>query len=1175
MATLSNTKIKDTYQSLVKFNDNGNITTSPKRLTDGFGNASPFYVSTTQIGIGTSPNSSYDLHVYGNTKIGANLDVSGNLTVNGTLTYLNVTDLAVEDPLIKLAKDNDANILDIGLFGKYAVSTNVKYKGFFNDASDDKFKIFTGLTTEPTTTVDVSDSGYAVGTLVANVEGTLTGVIASSTTATTQNAGDNSTKVATTAYVDTATGNYLPLSGGTMTGDIAMGTNDISGGGTATFTTFTGNLTGNVTGNVTGNLTGNVTGDVTGGTISGTTGTFSDDVSIAISKKLKFGGGNHTYINEDIDDRLRFFTGGTEFMRFTEDTTNTVHLFEKTIVDDDLQINNNLSGTTATFTGLVTGIAPTSDLNFATKKYVDDNSGDAEVAKRIDVTVKNVSGGSLSKGVVVHAAPTATPPSGNVIEVIAADANDAAKMPAIGVLNETIADEAEGEAVMFGAVSGIDTSSFSVGDELYVSETAGEFTATKPTPFTSEVQKIAVVIKSHASNGLIKVFGAGRSNDIPNRVDRDMNFTDDSELTFGDSSDLKIYHTTNNIVRINSGDLIFNSFVTDGDIKFQLDNGAGSLTEYLRLDGGSEYIVASKNIGIGVNPISSLHLKYSGGSYAADSTSGFINQAETGRATQRIRSIDDEPAELFFDIDGGIAWDISARDSSSNYDLMFYGRGSTVGYNQVAGPYVRFHQTGNVTISGSMNVQGTSGSTFYGIDFQRSGSGVTTPDIWGNGNTLVLGHDSSTPVIKIDTTQTTFVGDAIFPTVQISNGQSYNENIRMFPSANNDYSSLILGAVSGTGGTGSGQWTLVRYPAANSNKFTIRHSSIDLQTFTTNGNSFFAERLGVGNTSPTARLSVFEPVGSGASRTTPVTVMHLGTSHPDVGYNGFGTSIVDYRRTYQESSSHAVNSIDFIERGNSNNDFGGAIDFNTKALSSGTVAPVRRMRIDYTGKIGINTTSIPGLLTIKGASTANNPMLRINCDQASSFIHSTETIASSMTSGQTVINVIGREGSSLNSAWMGYQFNGTNASTTNLLTFGHWGANHLMTIDGAGNTNIAGSLTNTGNYNFNGLLLNTYGGTGTHRLKNASVNGTVLTLTTTGDNRELYLQTDHIFSNGTFHLGDNTHNTKYRASTHIFENGAATFASSGTFGGNLTVNARGFFNSWWCLSVTNIINAKI
>ena len=82
-----------------------------------------------------------------------------------------------------------------------------------------------------------------------------------------------------------------------------------------------------------------------------------------------------------------------------------------------------------------------------------------------------------------------------------------------------------------------------------------------------------------------------------------MNFTDDSELTFGDSSDLKIYHTTNNIVRINSGDLIFNSFVTDGDIKFQLDNGSGSLTEYMRLDGGDEKIVFSKRVIIGEDAI--------------------------------------------------------------------------------------------------------------------------------------------------------------------------------------------------------------------------------------------------------------------------------------------------------------------------------------------------------------------------------------------------------------------------------------------------------------------------------------------------------------------------------------------------------------------------------------------
>ena len=60
-----------------------------------------------------------------------------------------------------------------------------------------------------------------------------------------QSANDNSTKGCNSAYVDTSAGNYLPLAGGTMSGNIAMGGNNISGGGTATFSSFVGDLTGN------------------------------------------------------------------------------------------------------------------------------------------------------------------------------------------------------------------------------------------------------------------------------------------------------------------------------------------------------------------------------------------------------------------------------------------------------------------------------------------------------------------------------------------------------------------------------------------------------------------------------------------------------------------------------------------------------------------------------------------------------------------------------------------------------------------------------------------------------------------------------------------------------------------------------------------------------------------
>lgn len=138
---------------------------------------------------------------------------------------------------------------------------------------------------------------------------------------------------------------------------------------------------------------------------------------------------------------------------------------------------------------------------------------DAAASDAIVLTVKNISGGSLSKGTVVHPSPSASPPSGNILEVIAADKSAASTMPAIGVLNETLADEGEGECIAFGSVTGIDTSSFSASDPIYVGASGG-FTTTKPSG-TDLIQKIGIVVKVHASNGSIKVFGANRTNDVP------------------------------------------------------------------------------------------------------------------------------------------------------------------------------------------------------------------------------------------------------------------------------------------------------------------------------------------------------------------------------------------------------------------------------------------------------------------------------------------------------------------------------------------------------------------------------------------------------------------------------------------------------------------------------------
>jgi len=55
MATLTNTKIKDTYDGLLKTNDNGVLGGTSKEITDGLGNGSGIYIGTNErLGVGTN-----------------------------------------------------------------------------------------------------------------------------------------------------------------------------------------------------------------------------------------------------------------------------------------------------------------------------------------------------------------------------------------------------------------------------------------------------------------------------------------------------------------------------------------------------------------------------------------------------------------------------------------------------------------------------------------------------------------------------------------------------------------------------------------------------------------------------------------------------------------------------------------------------------------------------------------------------------------------------------------------------------------------------------------------------------------------------------------------------------------------------------------------------------------
>ena len=122
-----------------------------------------------------------------------NVTIAGNLTVSGDTITANTSTITVEDPLMILASGNSgSDAVDIGFYGLYDTSGSQDlYSGLFRDANDSgKWKLFKDLQAAPTTTVNTGGTGYTVGTLVANLEGAVTGNASTATAlATARNIG--------------------------------------------------------------------------------------------------------------------------------------------------------------------------------------------------------------------------------------------------------------------------------------------------------------------------------------------------------------------------------------------------------------------------------------------------------------------------------------------------------------------------------------------------------------------------------------------------------------------------------------------------------------------------------------------------------------------------------------------------------------------------------------------------------------------------------------------------------------------------------------------------------------------------------------------------------------------------------------------------------------------------
>jgi hypothetical protein len=199
---------------------------------------------------------------------------------------------------------------------------------------------------------------------------------------------------------------------------------------------------------------------------------------------------------------------------------------------DDVTFNTVTADLIGDVTGNVTG----------------DVTGDLTGA--IHVQGKNDTGGTLTKGTPVYISGQVA--QGQQFTIGVADSDGSGTMPSIGVLSADVNDNAMGDIVTHGKLIGIDTSSFTVGDELFIGPN-GTLVNTPPTGESNLLQKIAKVIRVDGSSGQIYIMGAGRTNAVPN--------LDEGKIFAGDANNQAV--TTDVIdVNIASGLVTINDDLT-------------------------------------------------------------------------------------------------------------------------------------------------------------------------------------------------------------------------------------------------------------------------------------------------------------------------------------------------------------------------------------------------------------------------------------------------------------------------------------------------------------------------------------------------------------------------------------------------------------------------------------
>jgi len=148
------------------------------------------------------------------------------------------------------------------------------------------------------------------------------------------------------------------------------------------------------------------------------------------------------------------------------------------------------------------------------------------------VAVKNTAGATANKGAVMRF--TDYNSGVDRYDVVFAD-NTNVSLHADCLMLSSTANNLNGQCVVAGIIENVDTSGWAESVMLFVNDTAGTLTETRPSTAIC-VQMMAQVMRSHATLGTLRVHGAGRCVDVPNNFSISGNIT--ASYFFGNGSQL-------------------------------------------------------------------------------------------------------------------------------------------------------------------------------------------------------------------------------------------------------------------------------------------------------------------------------------------------------------------------------------------------------------------------------------------------------------------------------------------------------------------------------------------------------------------------------------------------------------------------------------------------------------